>query len=123
MQFELPAQLRGPECGRMVPLIVRLRKELEPQLAALEKNSLTSICPILRIGGSLGSFGDDGIEYLKVDAGEAGCDVVIKPRLWDSWSDEQIYTELRKRVTEALQTMLEEAGVPHSPCLFEAPPA
>jgi hypothetical protein len=110
MKLEIPGQLRGRDAGKVMPVAVRLRRELEPSFAALGEDKLKLISPILRIGGERGTFGADGIENIKIRDKEAECDVVIEGRNWNEMSEDQIHTMLRPRVFEALSTLISEAG-------------
>ena len=78
------------------------------------------ISPILRVGGSLGSFGEEGLEHIAVDTKGLECDVVIAPREWDSMNEDVIYLLVRARVVEACSVLLREAGVEDIPeCVAE----
>jgi hypothetical protein len=115
MQFELPGQFRGPECRVLLPVCKRLKEEFVPAFAALSKDKIKEVSPILRVGGSLGSFGEDGIENLKIRRKEAECDVVIAPRDWASISEDEIYALLRPRVMSAARALLVAGGVTEIP--------
>ena len=115
MQFELPGQFRGPECKALLPVCRRLKKEFRPDFASLGTGKIKEISPILRVGGSLGSFGSDAIENLKIRRGEVYCDVVIAPREWQSMTVEEIYSFLRPRVVAASKTMLAACGFTEMP--------
>lgn len=110
MKLEIPGQLRGSDAGKVMPIAIKLRRELEPSFAALGDDKLKLISPILRIGGELGTFGADGIENIKITDKKAECDVVIEGRNWNAMSEDQIATMLRLRVVEALSTLIEKAG-------------
>ena len=102
--------MRGSDAGKVMPLAIKLRRELEPSFAALGDGKLALISPVLRIGGELETFGADGIENIKITDKKAECDVVIDCRNWNAMSENQIATMLRPRVFEALTALIEEAG-------------
>ena len=110
MKLEIPGQLRGSDAGKVMPVAIKLRHELEVSFAALGDEKLKLISPILRIGGEVGTFGADGIENIKITSHEAGCDVVIEARDWNGMSEDQISTVIRPRVFEALATLITAAG-------------
>ena len=120
MQFELPGQFRGPECRALMPVCKRLKEELVPAFSALGKEKIKEVSHILRVGGSLGSFGEDGIENLKVRRKEAECDVVIAPRDWAAISEDEIYAILRPRVIAAAKAMLLAGGITEVPSFLTA---
>ena len=110
MKLEIPGQLRGSDAGKVMPVAIKLRRELEASFAALGDEKLKLISPILRIGGEVGTFGADGIENIKISNHEGECDVVIEARDWNGMSEDQISTVIRPRVFEALATLITEAG-------------
>lgn len=110
MKLEIPGQLRGSDAGKVMPIAIKLRRELEPSFADLGDDRLALITPILRIGGELGTFGEDAVENIKVTDKEAECDVVVEPRNWNELSEDQISDLIRARVVEALHSLLTEAG-------------
>ena len=63
MKLEVPGQLRGPETRQVMTAAIRVRKELAGQFSDIDDNR--KISPILRVGGSLGTFGEDGIENVR----------------------------------------------------------
>lgn len=58
----------------------------------------------LRVDGSLGSFGQEGVENITVEDGIIECDVVIADQGWATLSDEEIASILKYRVLEAVST-------------------
>ena len=118
MILEIPGQLRGSDAGKVMPIAIQLRRELEPAFATLGEARLTLISPILRVGGELGTFGPDGIENLEIKNKEAVCDVVIEPRNWNSMDEDQISSLIREAVAQALTALMSEAGLDAIPELL-----
>ena len=86
MEFSLPGQLRGPECKRVMQQAIVLRKNLEPWFGSIESNDIQELCIVLRVDGSLGSFGVEGVENVLIDDGTLACDVVIADhKVGQSW--------------------------------------
>ena len=119
MRFELPGQFRGPECEALLPVCRRIKTELQPSFDALGTQDLLAISPILRVGGSLGTFGEDSIEQVQIRLKEAQCDVVIAARDWTKMSSDDLYDLIRRRVVAASVTMLEAAGVVEMPAFLD----
>ena len=115
MKLEIPGQLRGSDAGKVMPIAIKLRRELEPSFSELGDDILALISPILRIGGELGTFGADAIENIKIADNEAECDVVVDTRSWNEMSEDQISVLIRARVIEALCSLLTEAGFDRIP--------
>jgi len=107
MKFSLPAQLKGPECKRVMFQAITIRKKLEPVFFDFELDSVSEISIVLRIDGSLGSFGHEGIENFKLSNGVLECDVVISNLVWDSLEEEKITEILKLRVHEAIVSCFE----------------
>jgi len=112
MIFSLPGQLRGPECKRVMQQAIVLRKKLEPWFASIDGGTVSELGIALRVDGSLGSFGPEGIESIVTEGGKIECDVVVANHGWADLSDEEIAVILRERVLEAIGTCLTRAGVP-----------
>ncbi len=118
MIFEVPGQLRGPETKKAMVAAIRVRKELESQFREMEDPRKLSL--VLRVGGSLGTFGEDGIENVEIGDKKLVCDVVISPRNWGRMSDEEAYLLVRSRAVKASSVLLEKAGVGTVPgCIIE----
>lgn len=111
MRFTLPGQLRGPECRSVMKQAITLRKKLEPWFALLNGGDIVELGVALRIDGSLGTFGPEGVENVVVDGGKIQCDVVVADQGWSDLSDEAIMTLLRHRVLDAVHACLEVGGV------------
>lgn len=111
MRFSLLGQLRGPECKRVMRQAIALRKKLEPWFATVEGGNIVELGVILRVDGSLGSFGPEGVENIAVEDGQIECDVVVADQGWAEVSDEQIATILQQRVLEAVNTCFTTVGV------------
>jgi len=110
MKLEIPGQLRGRDAAKVISIVIKLRRELEPSFAALGDDMLTLISPILRVGGDLGTFGPDGIENIKIINGRAECDVVVDARNWNDMSETEISNLIRPRIIHALNSLITEAG-------------
>ena len=89
----------------------RLRKELEAKFTEFGDYPVKKISPILRVAGELGSFGDEGIENIKVIRGEAECDIVISAQAWSAMTEDEIYTFIKPRVLDALRSFIQEIGM------------
>ena len=115
MIFSLPGQLRGPECKRVMQQAIALRRRLEPWFATVDGGDISELGVALRVDGSLGSFGPEGIKNIVTRGGKIECDVVVANHGWSDLSDEEIALILRGRVLEAIGTCLTEAGVSFEP--------
>ena len=115
MLFSLPGQLRGPESKRVMQQAIALRKRLEPWFATVDGGAISELGVALRVDGSLGSFGPEGIENIVTKGGKIECDVVIANHGWADLTDEEIALILRARVLEAIGTCLTEASIPFEP--------
>ncbi|MGI9425178.1 MAG: hypothetical protein ACR2PA_18425, partial [Hyphomicrobiaceae bacterium] len=106
-----PGQLRGPECKRVMQQAIVLRKKLEPWFGSIDSNDIQELCIILRVDGSLGSFGEEGVESVLIDDGTLECDVVIADRGWSELDDAEIAAVLREHVFEAISICFERCGI------------
>ena len=111
MRFSLPGQLRGPECGRVMQQAIALRGKLEPWFASVDGGDIVDLGIALRVDGSLGSFGPEGVENIKVAGGKIECDVVVADQGWAKLDDEEIALILQRRVLEAINSCLATIGV------------
>ena len=111
MRFSLPGQLRGPDCKRVVQQAIVLRKKLVPWFDGVDGGNLAELGIALRVDGSLGSFGPEGVENIAVKDGKIECDVVIADQGWAALGDEEIATILKSRVLEAVNTCFTTVGV------------
>ncbi|MEW6984621.1 hypothetical protein AAD001_18485 [Colwelliaceae bacterium 6471] len=102
MKFSLPAQLKGPECKNVMLQAISIRKKLEPVFFNIEFDSVNEISIILRVDGSLGSFGMEGIENFELTNGICTCDVVIRDLNWVKQQEEQISKILKLKILEAI---------------------
>ena len=66
MKFTLPGQLKGPECKVVMAVAIKLRKLLEPLFKEVNSKAVKELCIILRVNGSLGSFGISGLENIEL---------------------------------------------------------
>gem|GEM_PF-2505768 len=112
MEFELPGQSRGPECGRIRPLAIRLRQRLEPLIQAISHTRVRKLTVILRIDGSLGSFGTSGVENIKLRKGDLWCDLVIADHNWAQLRDDQIALLLAAKVRDAVRNCFNKYSIP-----------
>ena len=111
MQFSLPGQLRGPECNPVMQQAIALRKRLEPWFETIDSGQFTELGIALRVDGSLGSFGAEGIENIAVGDSRIECDGVVADKGWSSLSDEEIASILQARVFNAIDVCLRTAGI------------
>lgn len=112
MKFLLPGQLNGPECRRVITLAVALRKRLEPWFATIKNSGISELGIALRVDGSLGSFGPEGVENITVRGGKIECDVVIADKGWADLDDSEITSILRERVIDGIVVCFERIEVP-----------
>ena len=111
MKFSLPGQLKGPECKRVIQQAIALRKRLEAWFESIDGGEVTELAIVLRVHGSLGSFGPEGVENIAVEGGSIECDVVVADQAWADRQDEEIASILRTRVLEAVGACLTAAGI------------
>lgn len=111
MRFSLPGQLRGPECNRVGQHAIILRRKLEAWFENFDGGNVTELTIILRVDGSLGSFGPEGVENIAIEKGEIECDVVIADQGWADLQDDEIAIILKDRVLEAVDTCFATVGV------------
>ena len=105
MQFSLPGQLRGPECTRVMQQAIALRKQLESWFEALANDDFDELAIILRVDGSLGSFGPEGVENITIADGAIDCEVVIADQDWANLTEEEIALILKDRVLGAVDSL------------------
>ena len=106
MNFSLPGQFRGPECKCVIPSAVALRKKLEPWFADIDGGNFKELIIVLRVDGSLGSFGPEGVENVKAKDGMIECDLIIPEQDW-----KEITAILRSQVLKAINTCFTTIGV------------
>ena len=94
---------------------IALRKKLEPWFSSVEGGNISELGIALRVDGSLGSFGPEGIDNIVTDGGKIECDVVVANHGWADLSDEEIALILRERVLEAIGACFTTAGVQFEP--------
>ncbi|MFT3880648.1 MAG: hypothetical protein QM703_13415 [Gemmatales bacterium] len=111
MHFSLPGQLRGPECRRVIGHAIALRRLLESWFAAQTNDQVDSFTIILRIDGSLGSFGPAGIENVELDGRKLSCDLVIADPDWDRLDEQQIRDLLKEEVIQATVYCFQLQGI------------
>lgn len=115
MKFELPGQLRGADTHKVMKVAIRIRKELELHFFELKTERIHKISPILRVGGELGTFGEDGIENINKGNKEVECDIVLAPRNWGKMTEKEIYTLLLPFVIKASILLLKASGISEIP--------
>jgi hypothetical protein len=120
VNLELPGQMRGPECHRVMRQAIALRKEMEPWFGALPQGSISKLVVILRIDGSLGTFGPSGVENVKRDGTEIQCDLVISDPGWGQLSEGEIRELLLREVSCAIDACLDSCRIPFVREEFEA---
>ena len=74
-------------------------------------NLVNEISIILRIDGSLGSFGTEGIENFRLANGICTCDVVIKNLDWGNLTNEKITEILKLRIHSAIVYCFESLNI------------
>ena len=94
---------------------ILLRKKLEPWFGAIESEEIHELGIVLRVDGSLGSFGAEGVENVLIDNGKLECDVVIADKGWSELDDGEIAAVLRERVFEAISICFERCGIMFDP--------
>ena len=111
MKFSLPGQLKGPECKNVITQSIYIRKKLEMVFLGMKFNLVNEISIILRIDGSLGSFGTEGIENFRLANGICTCDVVIKNLDWGNLTNEKITEILKLRIHSAIVYCFESLNI------------
>jgi len=106
MKFELPGQLRGSECARVMTQAIALRRRLETWFDAFHPGEHKQLSVVLRVDGSLGTFGKPGIENIESNDGKVCCDLVIADANWGSLNDNQIAEILTRNVKNAIQSCM-----------------
>lgn len=112
MKFELPGQFKGPECNRLIAHVIKLRKQVEIWLDAIQHPEIKKLTVVLRVDGTLGSFGKPGIENIEYNDGTVSCDLVIADANWASLSDDQIVGILRPNVLKAIRSCVLVYNIP-----------
>ena len=85
---------------------IALHRKLEPWFADLS-NRFINLSIVLRVDGSIDSFGRPGVESIHDDSGTIVCDLVIEDLGWDDLSDTGIYRILVDRVLDAVGMYLQ----------------
>ena len=112
MKFSLPGQLKGPECRRVITQAVALRKRVTPWFAAIDNAEISEFGMALRVNGSLGSFGPEGVENITARNGKLECDVVIADKGWADLDDSEIASILQERVIDGIAVCFERNEIP-----------
>lgn len=111
MIFSLLGQLKGPECRRVITQAVALRRLLEPFFHAKSNDQVKKVTITLRVGGSLGSFGPEGVENIQLDGKELVCDLVVADMGWDGLNERQIIGILRQRISGAIEKLFKSTFI------------
>jgi hypothetical protein len=103
MKFSLPGQFRGPECRSVSKVAIKIRNELNELCKDVKEDNISELIVILRIDGSLGSFGKPGVDNFANNVGVVECDLVITAQKWGELSDEKIESILLPKVKDAFK--------------------
>ena len=95
----------------MIQQAIALRNKLEPWFATLDAADIEELAVILRVDGSLGSFGPEGVENIAIEGGAIQCDVVIADQGWENLADHEISKIIKERVLLAISSCLTSAGI------------
>jgi hypothetical protein len=112
MRFSLPGELRGPECRRVITQAIEIRRRLDPWFSTLPSDRVAELAIVLRVGGSLGNFGPEGVENIQLADGKLACDLVVADMGWDGLSEQRIRDILGQRVKDAVEACLRLHEVP-----------
>ncbi len=82
---------------------VALRRQLEPILNEIPSDTVKELVIVLRVDGSLGSFGSESIENIELSAKRLSCDVVIRDFGWDNIEEAEIAKLLESRVHNGVE--------------------
>ena len=102
MVFELPGQLKGPECKNVMKQAIALRKKMQPWFNDLENCEYDQLAVVLRIDGTLGSFGPPDVENIKIDTRNLECDLVVEDMGWANLANDEIHELLKTRIIDAV---------------------
>ena len=111
MIINLPSQLRGAECRVVVTQLINLRKILEPIFQGFEHENVQELAIVFRIDGSLGSFGKEGIENIKLSHGVLECDAVVKDYGWKDLEESEISETLKATLLQSIEKCFTYAGI------------
>ena len=88
MKIEMPGQLRGPECRAVMPVLIELRRQLEPlftEIASSEiRTEIRTVGFVLRVGGTLGEFEELPSDSPEHAGSNLAYDVVVPAEAWDT---------------------------------------
>ena len=115
MDFSLPGQMGGPECKRIMPRAILLRKAIENWFARLESDVVDSFTVILRIDGSIHKFGVPGVDSITLRDRALECELIIADPGWDDQSDAEIDNILRDGVGEAIHACFKQHNIQFKP--------
>jgi hypothetical protein len=120
VNLELPGQMRGPECRRVMRQAIALRREMEPWFGGLPEDKISKLVVILRVDGSLGTFGPAGVENIELDGDVVACDLVVSDRGWDQLSEEDIRALLLREISNAVEACFASCRIPFVRQEFES---
>jgi hypothetical protein len=79
----MPGQLRGPECRAVMPVLVDLRRQLEPLFTEIASSEIRTVGFVLRVGGTLGEFEELPSRSPEHAGSNLAYDVVVPAEPWD----------------------------------------
>jgi hypothetical protein len=103
--------LKGSECRAVIKQAIALRRLLEPWFASVSDERVDSFVIVLRVDGSLGSFGVAGTENVVIVGRVLQCDLVIKDHSWGNLTNDQIGKILRDEVLLSVEQCFDEYHV------------
>lgn len=96
-----------------------MQRKLEPWFGSFDGDEVTELAVVLRVDGSLGSFGPEGVENIAIDESTLTCDVVVADKGWADLHDEEIAEILRTRVLQAIDACLRTAEMAYDAQVLE----
>jgi len=84
-----------------------LRKLLDPWFQTLQSDEIEKLTVILRVDGSLGTFGPEGVESIELDGSELVCELVIRDWSWGDLDAEQTNQIVHRQVLGAIEACFE----------------
>lgn len=114
MKFKMPGQLRGPECRAVMKAAIAIRKELEPTLATIHCADAEFLNIVLRVAGSLGDFGPEGVSTLTLDDKALDCELQIADHNWGEKTHDEIRTILSALLLSAFEACFRRVGIAES---------
>ena len=112
MELEIPGQLRGPECRFVMDAAIQIRGLLQEWFAELSPSGVQKLVMVLRVNGSLGSFGEEGTRSVELTNGVLSCDLVIEDHGWTRLDQTEISQLLRPKIAAAILELFQFAQIP-----------